>query len=120
MNTRRGAAGTDGNRGFRPAHLMLPIVLAVGSVLAIAVAQQPTVVLDPITKGERPSIAIPDFRGAGEAQGLMSVFNQTVWGDVSGGGVLKMLPKTSYPTTVPQQPSDFTQPTAPVEQPRGR
>jgi TolB protein len=100
--------------GFRLAYLMLPIILAV------AFAQQSTVVLDPIRQGQRPAIAIPDLRGAGEAQALMPVFNQTVWADVSGGGKLRMIPKTSYPTTVPQQPSDFTQPPPPAEPPRGR
>jgi TolB protein len=50
----------------------------------------------------------------------MSTFNQTVWADVSGGGMLKMVPKTMYPTTVPQQPTDFTQPAPQQPPPRGR
>ena len=60
-----------------------------------------------------PAIAIPDLRGAGEAQAFMPAFNQTLWADISGGGIFKMVPKTMYPTTVPQQPADFTQPAPP-------
>ena len=43
----------------------------------------------------------------------MPAFNQTLWADISGGGVFKMAPKTMYPTTIPQQPSDFSVPTPP-------
>ena len=114
MKTRNMAAGAARSWAFRLACLIVPIILVV------AFAQQSTVVLDPIRQGERPAIAIPDLRGTGEAQALMPVFNQTVWADVSGGGILKMVPKTSYPTTVPQQPSDFTQPAPPPEPARGR
>ncbi len=107
MKTRRRA-------GLRPAHLMIPIVLAV------AFAQQSTIDIGPIVKGDRPAIALPDLRGAGDAQGFMPAFNQTLWSDISGAGIFKMIPKTMYPTAIPQQPSDFTQPPPPAEPPRGR
>jgi TolB protein len=58
---------------------------------------------------EKPAIAVPDFRGAGDAQKLMGVFNSTLFNDLQGSGQLKMIPKTLYPTQVPQQPSDFRQ-----------
>jgi TolB protein len=66
-----------------------------------------------ISKGNQPHIAIPDFRGAGDAQKFMAVFNQTLWNDVGGSGLLKMAPKTSYPLAVPQQPSDFSSTSTP-------
>jgi TolB protein len=67
------------------------------------------------------AIAIPDFRGSGAAQNFMAAFNDTLWGDISGSGAVKMVPKTMYPTTVPQQPSDFREPPPPTPEPaRGR
>jgi TolB protein len=83
-------------------------------------AQQPTLDIGTITKGEKPAIAIPDFRGAGDAQAFMTVFNQTLWADVDGSGLFRMAPKTMYPGTIPQQLSDFAQPPPVVETPRGR
>ena len=59
--------------------------------------------------GEKPTIAVPDFRGSGDAQKFMSVFNSTLFNDLSGSGQLKMIPKTLYPVQVPQQPGDFRQ-----------
>ena len=70
--------------------------------------------------GTRPTIAIPDLRGSGEAQALMGAFNDTLRPDVSSSGMVKVAPKTSYPLTIPQQPSDFTQPPAPSDIPRAR
>jgi TolB protein len=63
-----------------------------------------------IKKGERPILAVPDFRGDGQAQAFMGAFNETLWGDLEGSGVLQMVPKTQYPTSVPQQLSDFKAP----------
>jgi TolB protein len=91
---------------------------AAGAMLLLA--QQSTIDIGTITKGERPAIAIPDLRGSGEAQAVMGAFNQTLWADINGAGIFKMIPKTSYPTFVPQQPSDFQQPSAPAPAPRGR
>src|SRR5579863_8439677 len=56
---------------------------------------------------EKPSIAVPDFRGSGDAQKFMDVFNRTLFHDLDTSGQLQMIPKTSYPVQVPQQPSDF-------------
>jgi TolB protein len=92
--------------------------LFAGAMLLLA--QQGTIDIGTITKGERPAVAIPDFRGSGEAQAFMPAFNQTLWSDVSGGGIFKMIPKTSYPSFVPQQPTDFQQPSAPAPAPRGQ
>ncbi len=63
-----------------------------------------------IISQERPTIAIPDLKGSGDAQKFMDKFNETLWNDVENSGVLKMAPKSMYPLQVPQQPSDFKQP----------
>jgi TolB protein len=60
-----------------------------------------------------PAIAIPDMRGAGDAQKFMAAFNETLTADVRASGRFKIVPKTSLPTFVPQQPSDFQQPAPP-------
>ncbi len=89
---------------------------ACGSLLAVF-AQDIKITV----QGEaRPAMAIPDFRGSGAAQNLAGAFNQTLWGDIEGSGLFRMVPKTSYPTTIPQQPSDFREPPPVVETPRGR
>ena len=56
-----------------------------------------------------PAIAIPDMRGSGDAQKFMAAFNETLTADVRASGRFKIVPKTSLPTFVPQQPSDFQQ-----------
>jgi len=72
------------------------------------------------SRGKIPMIAIPDFKGSGEAQAFMGIFNQTLWEDVSGSGVVKLVPKTMYPLNVPQQPADFTQAPPVSDNPRAR
>jgi TolB protein len=61
-------------------------------------------------RGGKATIAVPDFRGAGDAQNLMNTFNGTLWTELQNSGQLKMIPKTTYPLTVPQQPGDFRPP----------
>jgi TolB protein len=63
-----------------------------------------------IVKGDRAVIAIPDFRGTGDAAPWMNLFNQTVFDEIFNSAVLKISPKSFYPTRVPQQPQDFRQP----------
>src|SRR6266852_2718884 len=63
-----------------------------------------------IVNGARPAIAIPDLRGTEGAQQYMDVFNQTLWSEIEGSGALKMVGKSLYPLSVPQQPSDFKPP----------
>jgi TolB protein len=89
-------------------------------IAAVAVAQQPTVDIGVITGGQRPVIAIPDFRGSGDAQRFMPAFNETLRSDIEGSGVVKVASKSFYPPNVPQQPSDFVQPAAPAAAPKGR
>lgn len=90
-------------------------------IAVYAAAQQPKIDLGIITGGERPTIAVPDFRGAGDAQAQMPLFNETLWRDLEDSGYLKMVSKSMYPSAIPQQPSDFVQPPAPAAAPaRGR
>src|ERR1700733_3108477 len=85
--------------------ILSSIVIGLASLVG---AQQ---ISAPVVKnGEKPSIAVPDFRGSGDAQQFMGVFNSTLFNDLAGSGQLKMIPKTLYPTQVPQQPSDFRPP----------
>ncbi len=63
-----------------------------------------------IVKPDRPAIAIPDFKGSAGAERYMDVFNATLWNDIANCGVLKVVAKTMYPLSVPQQPSDFREP----------
>jgi TolB protein len=92
-------------------------ILAASAGLVPATAQDIKIILQ---GDQRRTIAIPDFRGSGAAQNWMGAFNQTLWSDVSSSPVIKTIPKTSYPLTVPQQPSDFREPPPTVETPRGR
>ena len=80
-------------------------------ITALALAQQPDINRPIIvTPGEKPPIAVPDFRGAGDAQGFMNIINTTLWSELQNSGQLKMIPKTTYPLTIPQQPADFRPP----------
>jgi TolB protein len=57
-------------------------------------------------------LAVPDLRGAGDAQKFMNAFNATLWDELDNGGVLKLVAKSVYPLTVPQRPEDFVPPNA--------
>jgi len=96
---------------------LISFVLVAGAGLVAVTAQDIRIVLP----GEvRRTIAIPDFRGSGAAQNWMGAFNQTLWSDISSSPVIKTVPKTSYPLTIPQQPSDFREPPPIVEAQRVR
>jgi TolB protein len=77
------------------------------AALLLALAAQQSDVIIKLTQGERPAIALPDLRGSGAAQPLMSAFNETLYGDLEASGLFKIAPKSMYPLQVPQQPSDF-------------
>src|ERR1700691_4814383 len=89
---------------MKPLFLLSLIGLAIAASIG---AQQIT--RDIGKNGEKPNIAVPDFRGTGDAQKFMGVWNSTLFNDLSSSGQLKMIPKTLYPVQVPQQPSDFRQ-----------
>src|SRR5579871_6357990 len=94
-------------------------VVAAAGFLFILNAQ---ITIDLNKEGRKvPQIALPDLKGSGEAQAFMNAFNQTLTADITSSGVVKVVPKTSYPLTIPQQPSDFTQPPPPQpDNPRNR
>src|ERR1017187_4833667 len=73
-----------------------------------------------IVGGQKVAIAVPDFRGSGNAQPLMGVFNLTLWDDLRSSGLFKLIPKTSYPLSAPQQPTDFVASPPPGQNARGR
>ncbi len=93
------------------------LLLWIGAAAALALAAQEADIRLRILKGERTSIAVPDFRGSGEAQQYMSAFNQTLWDDLAGSGIYKMVPKSLYPLQVPQRPQDFRRPVQPPSRP---
>ncbi len=86
--------------------LLLPAALVATFFLK---AQQPTGTIT-INPGKIPVFAIPDFRGSGGAQQYMNAFNSTLWSEIQQSGAFTMAAKTSYPLKVPQQPSDWRQP----------
>lgn len=89
--------------------ILLVILAAVGAGALLLTGQE---ISGRITSAERPAIAVIDFRGAGDAQRVMDPFNQTLWDELAGSGVLKMVSKSLYPLNVPQQPQDFHAPGA--------
>src|SRR5260370_28399124 len=84
-------------------------LLAAFAVLTTApyLAAQGNVVIDINGPGGKGSMAVPDFRGSGDAQKFMGTFNQTLWNELDQSGAFRMVPKTSYPLQVPQMPQDF-------------
>ncbi|HSW50196.1 MAG TPA: hypothetical protein VLH09_08480 [Bryobacteraceae bacterium] len=85
---------------------------------ALALGAQQSDVLIKITRGERTAIAVPDFRGSGDAQKFMDAFNQTLFGDLDSSGLFRMVPKSMYPLETPQRPQDFRPPLPPTAPPR--
>lgn len=67
-------------------------------------------IISRITGGQQPTIAIPDFRGSGDAQPWMQVFNFTLFDEVASAGLFRMAPKSFYPLQVPQTPQDWKAP----------
>ena len=76
--------------------------------------QQQRILID-IFGGDRATIAIPDFRGSGDAQKYMDVFNQVLWSDIQAASLFKMAAKSVYPLELPQQPKDFKPPSMPPD-----
>jgi TolB protein len=60
-----------------------------------------------VDRRELPKIAVPDFRGVGDAQAPMAAFNATLLSELSGSGALKVVAKNLYPLNVPQKLADF-------------
>jgi TolB protein len=86
--------------------LTVPTVLA-ALAAGLLMAQDAKDIVGIIKGGSKSKIAIPDFRGSGDAQPLMSGFNTTLWDEISGAGVVDMVGKSFYPLETPQRPTDF-------------
>ena len=82
-------------------------IAGLAAAALVVAAQEGKLDLTITSTGRRPALAAPDFRGDGQAQPLMAVFNRTLWSDLEGSGMFTMVPKSSYPLNVPQQLSDF-------------
>lgn len=95
--------------------MSLPFCVA---LLALA-AQQGNVVIKIDKYGQKPAIAVTDIRGAGGAQAFMNALNQTLYNDLDGSGLFKMVPKGLLPLNTPQRPEDFRGVTAPPRQTSG-
>jgi TolB protein len=88
----------------------IPLLTAAFVSVPVLLAQNPDIKVR-VTESQKPAIALPDLRGSGAAQNSMGAFNSTLWNDVSASPLIRVVPKTMYPTTaVPQQPSDFHEP----------
>ena len=100
----------------------LPWIAAAAATAVLLAAQQRTDFRGEIEKRNQalPVIAVPDFRGSGDAQPLAAAFNQTLWSDLESSGKVQLAPKTMYPTVVPQQPSDLLEPRPDVQKAGGR
>ena len=90
--------------------ILIAAAVTLGSGALFVTAQQPTIT-GTISSGEKPAIAVTDFRGTGDAQRYMDTFNATLWDELAGSGILKMVAKSLYPLSVPQRPQDFHPPT---------
>jgi TolB protein len=86
-------------------------LLAAIALTAVGIAQESDIVAK-IQRQQRAAIALPDFRGSGDAQKFMDTFNQTLYGDLEGSGSFRMVAKSMYPLEVPQRPQDFVPPAA--------
>jgi TolB protein len=77
------------------------------AIVAVLGAQQPDLKIDLLKPAQAPALAVPDFRGDAQSQSLMAAFNETLWRDLDDSAYFQMVPKTRYPTGIPQQPSDL-------------
>jgi TolB protein len=101
---------------------MIKTTVCIGLCLlgaALFLAAQDSDIVIKLASGERAVIAVPDFRGAGDAQQYMDAFNQTLWKDLEGSGLYTMAPKSMYPLAIPQRPEDFRRPLPPPPARRG-
>jgi len=91
--------------------VFVTFVISFAAGILLYAQQPPGDIGGKIVKGGKSSIAVPDFRGAGQAQALMNGFNATLWDELQNSARLTMVAKTVYPLDVPQQPTDFKPPT---------
>lgn len=96
-------------------YLLLGVAgFAVLAGIGHSAGQQSDIVIKLISS-VKPTVALPDFRGAGGAAQYAEVFNKTVFDDVQRAGVFTMAPKSFYPLNPPQQESDLRLSAAPAQ-----
>jgi TolB protein len=100
------------------ANNLAPVALLFAVAASLQGQAQPDMRLSAST-AERPSIAVADMRGSGDAQRNMDTFNSTLWDELQNAGILKMVAKSVYPLEVPQRPQDFKPPAVPANARRG-
>ena len=83
--------------------VLIPLALS-ASGFAVLFAQ---IRIDLTGQGQKPSLAVPDFRGAGAAQPIMAAFNSTLFSDLDKSGCFSMVAKSLYPLNNPQRPEDL-------------
>lgn len=96
--------------------LIVSIFLILGSLTGLSAQQGPAFKGVIRENGQKPAIAIPDFRASGTAGQYVAVFNQTVRNDIESSGALTFVAKSMYPAQVPQQPSELVAGAAPAQQ----
>lgn len=99
-------------------HRLFPAALLISCAFALN-AQDADILAKISGNGDKPRVAVPDFRGSGDAQNLMNTFNSTLWNELDYSGVLQLVAKSFYPLEVPQQPADFKAPTTTTPVRRG-
>ena len=67
-------------------------VLALLLAAIVAVAQN-RILIELTGQGGKGVIAIPDFRGSGDAAAFMGTFNTTLWAEIDQSGLFRMAPK---------------------------
>src|SRR5436305_12719466 len=87
---------------------LIAIFTILSGVLLVLLGQESSVVVK-IVSSQKPTIAIPDFRGSGAAQSPMGAFNETLFNDLQNSGLFTLASKSMYPLQVPQRPEDFRQ-----------
>src|ERR1035437_10116001 len=97
---------------------LICFAIALSGALCILTGQDATIWVPKV--GGIPAIAIPDFRGAGDAQKLMPAFNETLADDIRACGLFKVVAKLPLPTLVPQPPPDLEHPAPPPAPPPPR
>jgi TolB protein len=97
--------------------LFFVLALALAAIVALA---QNRILIELTGQGGKGVIAIPDFRGTGDAARFMTTFNSTLWSEIEQSGLFRMAPKTSYPLQAPQQPRDIRGGQAPPPEPARR
>jgi len=86
---------------------LLSVITLAGAWLMYSQQERSVDMVIPLKLGERPAIAIPDFRGSGDAQKFMATFNSTLQSEIDNAGVFKMVSKSMMPRSNPQVPQDI-------------